>query len=529
VLPSVPAAFLWGISLILLAHPAHGNPGAYPHLGFLGKVRGIACLLFHCEQGCELGDEVVGGRVEDDAVELVIPRRKKAWEASLGGEIAARPHVAARVVALPSGRPGRPLPDDDRELVMRLAGDTWHGLDSLIDREHQLPIDHVHLGGRPGDLRVGDYANVTTIGLRLVSIVAAHELGFLSRTQAADRLRAVLATLATLETYQGFFYNYYDTTSLERTSNLISFVDSSWLTAGLIVTRQAFPELAPDATRLIDGASYRFFYDERLGRMAHGYWVQRESPSRYHYGMLYAESRLGSLIAIGKGDVPESHWYRMARTLPATCGWQRRVPVERREKRIGDERFYGGWYTWENERFVASWGGSMFEALMPTLVLDEARLAPAGLGANDAAHVTVQRRWALETLGYPAWGLSPSMAPATGEYREFGAHPLGVLGYEGGAVTPHASALVLPLDLPAAAANLRLLAERWPLYGDFGFYDAVDPQTGAVARSYLALDQSMIFLAAANALTDGAVQRHFAADPIIARVLPLLAAEHFFD
>jgi len=57
----------------------------------------------------------------------------------------------------------------------------------------------------------------------------------------------------------------------------------------------------------------------------------------------------------------------------------------------------------------------------------------------------------------------------------------------------------------------------------------VDPQTGRVAESYLALDQSMIFLAAANVLTDGAVQRHFAADPIIARVLPLLAAERFFD
>ena len=166
---------------------------------------------------------------------------------------------------------------------------------------------------------------------------------------------------------------------------------------------------------------------------------------------------------------------------------------------------------------------------MSRVVCPEARLAPASLGANDAVHVAVQRRWALETLGYPAWGLSPSMAPGSGEYREFGAHPLGVLGYEGGAVTPHASALALPLDLPAAAANLRILAERWPLYGDFGFYDAVDPQTGAVAKSYLALDQSMIFLAAANALTDGAVQRHFAADPIIARVVPLLAAEHFFD
>jgi hypothetical protein len=412
---------------------------------------------------------------------------------------------------------------------MRVARDTWRGLEALVDREHQLPVDHVHLAQGSRELRVGDYANVTTIGLRLAAVVAAHELGFLSRGGAADRLRAVLATLATLETHDGFFFNYYDTTSLERTSNLISFVDSSWLTAGLIVTRQAFPELAADASRFIDAASYRFFYDEQLGRMAHGYWVHRGRPSRYHYGMLYAEARLGSLIAIGKGDVPEAHWYRMARTLPASCRWQRQAPVGRREKKADDQRFRGGWYTWDGERFVASWGGSMFEALMPTLVLDETRLAPASLGANDAAHAAVQRRYALETLGYPVWGLSPSMVPGAGEYREFGVRPLGVLGYDGGAVTPHASALVLPFDMPAAAANLRRLADRYAIYGEFGFYDAVEPQTGVVARSYLALDQSMIFLAAANVLTDGAVQRYFAADPIVARVRPLLAAEHFFD
>jgi hypothetical protein len=525
VLRSGPAAILAGISLVLPAYSAVFAGSVDPHPGFIEHARAITCRLFRCKEPCELGQEVVGGRVEDSALEQVVPKQKKAWEASLGGEVAARPYVAARLAGLPSRRPVRPLPSDDRELVRRVAVDTWRGLESLLDREHQLPVDHVHLGT---SVRVGDYVNVTTIGLRLVAIVAAHELGLLTRDAAAERLRGVLATLGTLETHAGFFFNYYDTTSLERTSNLVSFVDSSWLTAGLIVTRQAFPELAADASRFIDAASYRFFYDEELGRMAHGYWVHRERPSRYHYGVLYAESRLGSLIAIGRGDVPESHWYHMARTLPPSCGWQTRVPDARREKRIGEHRFYGGWYAWQDERFVPSWGGSMFEALMPTLVLDEARLAPAGLGANDAAHATVQRRYALETLGYPVWGLSPSIAPGS-DYREYGVRPLGILGYEAGAVTPHASALVLPIDLPAAAANLRRLAATYPIYGDFGFYDAVDPHTGRVAESYLALDQSMIFLAAANVLTGGAVQRYFAADPVIARVLPLLAAERFFD
>ena len=67
------------------------------------------------------------------------------------------------------------------------------------------------------------------------------------------------------------------------------------------------------------------------------------------------------------------------------------------------------------------------------------------------------------------------------------------------------------------------------LYGDFGFYDAVDPKTGQVAHNYLALDQSMILLALTNYLRDGVIQNYFTADPIIQRVLPLLSAERFFE
>ena len=79
-----------------------------------------------------------------------------------------------------------------------------------------------------------------------------------------------------------------------------------------------------------------------------------------------------------------------------------------------------------------------------------------------------------------------------------------------------------------AVSNLRQLAQRYPLYGDFGFYDAVDPKTGQVAYNYLALNQSMILIALANHLRAGVIQSYFSADPMIQRVLPLLGAEQFF-
>jgi hypothetical protein len=78
-----------------------------------------------------------------------------------------------------------------------------------------------------------------------------------------------------------------------------------------------------------------------------------------------------------------------------------------------------------------------------------------------------------------------------------------------------------------AIANLRRLAERYPVYGDFGFYDAVNPGTGEVSYNYLCLNQAMILVALANHLTDHAIQKLFAADPIAANVLPLAGIEKF--
>jgi hypothetical protein len=379
------------------------------------------------DERCEHA-QMVRGQVEPGAQEVVVRPKKKAWEATFGGEEAARPHVRARLAGWP-GRLLAPRPrrdETDREFMTRLAGDTWRGLSAFVDRDSRLPIDNVRLGADP---RVGDYTNITTVGLRMIAIVAARELTLVSDAEAVAELRALFGTLDRLERHAGFFFNYYDTTSLERSSNLVSFVDSSWLTAGLVVVRATFPELGATATRLIRAQDYRFFYDGTVQRMSHGYYVHHASRSLFHYGVFYAESRLGSLIAIGKGDVPEAHWFRMVRTFPPACRWQAGQPVGRRPKDVRG----------------------------------------------------------------------------------------------------HASALTLAVTPAEAVANLRRLAERYDINGDFGLYDAVDPVSGEVAHAYLALDQSMILIAAANYLKDGVVQRRFAADPIVARVLPLLAAENFFD
>ena len=352
---------------------------------------------------------------------------------------------------------------------------------------------------RSESTRIGDYTNVTNIGLlpaRRRRRPASSSL--IDRDTARRRAALVLDTLESLDSHAGFFFNYYDTTSLERTTNFVSFVDSAWLSRR--PDRAAF-----GAFRRWRRASPRSSSAEalpssttkpRAGCRTAISFTSAWSPSTTT-GLLYTEARIGSLIAIGKGDVPVGHWQRMLRVFPAACSWQTQVPSD-------------GAYEWRGVRYLPSWGGSMFEALMPALVVDEGRWAPDSLGANGVAHATIQRRWATEVAAAPVWGSSPSRSPEGG-YHEYGIPALGVRGYSDGVVTPHAAALALAATPAEAIANLRRLIELYDIYGEFGFYDAVDPRSGRVARDYLALDQAMILVSLANHLKPHCVQNHFAA------------------
>ncbi len=488
------------------------------------------------DRGCNAGELVsldswVLARIDRSPVSTP---RKRVWERSLGESSRVQAALRSRLNGWPSTLvvAADSLPRDRHGFAERLARDTWRGLDALTDRETGLPLDTVTFApagkGPPAAARIGDYTNVTNIGLMMVDIVGAYELGLIDDAGARDRLTRLLDTLGKLETDHGFFFNYYDTTSLERTSHFISFVDSAWLVTGLMTARMTFPELYERCTVLIDQMDFGVMYDRGTDLISHGYYLEPRAPSRYHYGVLYTEARLGALIAIGKGQVPPSAWFTMTRTFPAACRWQTEAPIDVRTQDVLGHSVTSGFYRWRGVKFVPSWGGSMFEALMPTIVLDEMAAAPHSLGRNGLAHAVIQLRFARRALGLPVWGLSPSATPGGDRYGEYGVHSLGSFGYGPGPVTPHASALALAVIPHAALRNLRRLAMSYRLYGDFGFYDAVDAPTGQVAYKYLVLDQSMLFLALVNYLDHNAVQRRFASDPIMERVLPMIAAEKFF-
>lgn len=426
------------------------------------------------------------------------------------------------------------FPKDDKAFLKELAKDTWEFFDKILDKENALPLDTVLFGEKEpleATTWVGDYTSVTNVGVYFMAVVSAYDLGFITREDAVGRIRKTMGTLEKLEYHKsGFPYNYYDTTTLERTSYFVSFVDSGWLMLGLYVAKNAFPEeLAEQATRLLKRGSLNFFYDPLAKQMYHGYYDNLNVYSDYHYGVFYTEPRATSFIAVARGDAPEAHWFEgLVRTFPASYAWQSQSPKQRIETELEGYKYVDGHYEWKDLQYVPSWGGSAFEALMPQIVLKEKELAPEGLGKNNAAHVQGQIRYALEELKMPVWGMSPCSVPEGG-YSEYGAKPMGVKGYKAGVVTPHASALALEYAPEEVVANLRKLIELYDIYGEYGFYDAVTVATGKVARKYLALDQGMILLAINNYLNAGALRERFHADPEIRKTEKLLTAEKFFD
>jgi hypothetical protein len=173
---------------------------------------------------------------------------------------------------------------------------------------------------------------------------------------------------------------------------------------------------------------------------------------------------------------------------------------------------------------------------MPNIVVPETSWGTRSFGLADLRTAEVQIKYATGQLKYPVWGMSPSStADDSGNYSGYGVEGLAFPYYGTGAntshpneglsqcngcategvVTPHASFIALDVVPQQAYANIQALRTLYPgLYGTDGFFDAVNPATGAVGHRYLVLDQSMIMAALDNALNNRAIQRDFARDPV---------------
>ncbi|HXV28435.1 MAG TPA: glucoamylase family protein [bacterium] len=418
---------------------------------------------------------------------------------------------------------------DDRVFLKGIAYDTWKYFENARDKTTHLIVDHLRLGDAP---LASDYTSPTNIAMDFLSIVSAMDLGFITREQAIEKIRKIFSTLEKMRRYKGFLYNFYDTKKLQVTRNYISTVDAGWFAISLVVLRQAFPREFGRQIRLwIDSFSFYEFLDPENNQLVVGLEVPERNFGNYHYGLLATEARATSFYAIGKGDVPRDHWWFLYRTPPKAWRWQTQKPKGKFVMRDGIEMFQG-YYKYGKKEFVPSWGGSLFEFLMPTLVMKERELAPHGLGLNNRIATELQRDYALNEKHYPVWGISPASTRSGRQWRysEFGVKSLGVKGYpDSGIITPHVSFLALDSLPDEAILNIRKLMGYEAIYGEYGFYDSVNVRNNIVNFQYLTLDQGMSLVAICNYLEKGSIQRRFHQDVIAKRAEDLLVKESFFN
>ena len=190
-----------------------------------------------------------------------------------------------------------------------------------------------------------------------------------------------------------------------------------------------------------------------------------------------------------------------ARIFPQSCGAVARAATCASRTMRGHETWIGN-YEWEGFRYVPS-GGSMFEALMPTSC-DEPKLAPKSLGENDRAHALVQKTFEPRARLYPVGAVAERDAGRRGlpRVRRARARHARLPRRRGDAA--RGRALRARGRARAAVAALRSLAADFPIYGEYGLRRGSTPSRREVAYTYLALDQSMLFLAVANHLSPAA-------------------------
>ena len=416
---------------------------------------------------------------------------------------------------------------DDKALLKEIANDTWKYFEFALDRNNNLIVDHIRLGEAP---LASDYTSPTNIAMDLMSVVAAEKMKLISRGEALDRLAEKLRKIEKLRRWKNLYYNFYETTRLGVTRGFISSVDNGWLGVALVVVRQAMgQQLYREATKILNRMDFGDFLDYENNQLSLGFDSERNDLVSTHYGMLISEARATSLLGIGKGDLPEDHWWSLFRTPPSAWTWQSQKPKGKQVEQ-GGMSYFQGYYQYGEMKIVPSWGGSLFEFLMPTLVLDEKNMAAQSFGQNNLNAVQANKDYAAKK-NYPVWGLSPA-ATTNGrnwKYGEYGIKEIAVKGYPDlGVITPHVSFLALNPAPAEAIQNIRTLLAM-PIYGEYGFYDSIQIKNNKVNTQYLALDQGMSFLAMVNFLEEGYIQKLFQQDPIGQKAVSLWNQEKFFE
>ncbi|MGM0875246.1 MAG: GH36-type glycosyl hydrolase domain-containing protein [Bacillota bacterium] len=423
--------------------------------------------------------------------------------------------------------------EDEMEELTNLAQQIWSFYEDYVtEKENWLPPDNVQMEPPNG---VAHRTSPTNIGLYLTCALAARDFAFIDTPELILRLERTLETLEQMEKWEGHLYNWYDTETLNPLlPRYVSTVDSGNLVACLITVKEGLAEwleaydkkenptehfhndenlkiafseeITPDVSRILNGkkatvnwrdkgqmlltrleklieeTNFQPLFDHRTKLFTLGYHADRNERDNVLYDLLASEARIASFVAISLGQVSVSHWHVLGRTMT----------------RVG------------KRPVLLSWSGTMFEYLMPWLLMRTYRhtLWEKTYDAVVDRQIEYARQrevpFGISESGYYAFDYQMNY-----QYRAFGVPGLGFKrGLEQDLViAPYATIMALPFAKDQALAALKKI-EQLNGRGKYGFYEAMDftqerlpkGKRHKVIQSFMAHHQGMSLLTLANLL-----------------------------
>lgn len=267
-----------------------------------------------------------------------------------------------------------------------------------------------------------------------------------------------------------------------------------------------FDGVGAEIEKMADAMNMRYLYSKERKILAIGYNLDDRRIDASYYDLLASEARIASLTAIAKEDIPLEHWWALSRPYGIS----------------------------QNVRVMLSWGGTMFEYLMP--VLFNRHYADSLLGEACEAAVECQIHYGHKR-GIP-WGISEAAyssidANKIYQYRSFGVPGLGLKrGLEKDlVVSPYSSFLALAINAPEALKNIKKLTYgKNGLLGAYGYYESIDftrqkdvhGERGVIVYTFMVHHQGMILTAINNLLHGDIIPQRFHSNPKISGVESLL-------
>lgn len=421
------------------------------------------------------------------------------------------------------------LSKDEREYVLEIGKRTWDFFETYLIEENNYLIPDNYQEDRKE--KIVPRTSSTNIGLSLLAVISACDLQYITLEKALDLLGKMIASIESLDKWNGHLYNWYHIQTKEPLNpKYVSTVDSGNFVGYLYVTKAFLREkeklsLLSENSKAIDNpekqleqlrtlrnliekmikdTDFRLLYNEEQQIFSIGFNIEENKLTDSYYDLLASEARQASLVAIAKKDVPSRHWNHLSRTL-TTLG-----------------KYKG----------LISWSGTAFEYLMPNINIP--KYEGSLLDESCKFLIKTQMEYS-QKLNIP-WGISEAAfnlkdLQGNYQYKAFGTPWLGLKrGLADEMVVSSYGGILAINEMPKEEIkNLKCL-EKEGMYDKFGFYESIDytPQrvekgkNSAVVKTYMAHHQGLILLSINNLFCHNILQQRFMENPEIAAVSILL-------